>query len=253
MNIAEEKTTIIGIDCAVNEKNVGIAVGEFSTHGLVLKFLPSREESSPMVRCICTCIARPGRILLAFDAPLGWPDNMGRSLARHSAGMHISTPADLLFRRETDRFVKECLSKQPLDVGADRIARTAHAALDLLEKIRSQSGQEIPLAWDPGYEHSVTAIEVYPAGTLIAHGLPSSGYKKKDQLEVRQFILSSLKKQIVFETDTLYAENNDNVLDAIICVLAGSDFLSGQAISPVDLKTAQKEGWIWIKRQSFKQ
>ncbi len=80
-------------------------------------------------------------------------------------------------RKGTDRFIKAEIGKQPLDVGADPIAPTAVAALRLVAEIRKLTGHPIALAWS----REVTgpaAIEVYPAATLPAHGLPASGYKK---------------------------------------------------------------------------
>lgn len=77
-----------------------------------------------------------------------------------------------------------------LDVGADRIARTATAALSLLAQIRVLTKQAIPLAWSPEIaKHS--AIEVYPAGTLTAYGLPNGGYKDKsaEHRRVREQII----------------------------------------------------------------
>ena len=42
--------------------------------------------------------------------------------------------------------VRDRIGKQSLDVGADRIARTAHAALQLLHELRGRLGKPIPLA-----------------------------------------------------------------------------------------------------------
>lgn len=57
---------------------------------------------------------------------MGWPANMGQVLYNHNTGQLIDVHSNDLFRRETDKFIKKNLRKQPLDVGADRIARTAH-------------------------------------------------------------------------------------------------------------------------------
>ncbi|MCM8612051.1 DUF429 domain-containing protein [Accumulibacter sp.] len=81
-----------------------------------------------------------------------------------------------LFRRETDRVVAAEIGKTPLEVAADRIARAAHSALEVLGLLREHSGKQIPLAWSPEFE-SVAAIEVYPGATLKARGLEHSGYK----------------------------------------------------------------------------
>lgn len=245
----EETTTIIGIDCAVEEKKTGVAVGWWDAGRLVLTSLPSLREMRPVADCVCRILSGSKRTLIALDAPLGWPEDLGKSLAGHLAGRVLGQTADLLFRRETDRFVRKCLRKQTLDVGADRIARTAHAALNLLETIRKRCGREIPLAWEPSFRNRDAAIEVYPAGTLIAHSLlPASGYKKKDQLEVRRNILDRLKQKISFEVETSLAQHNADMLDAIVCVLAGGDFLSGEALPPGDMGRAEKEGWIWVRK-----
>src|SRR5207253_1199225 len=141
------------------------------------------------------------RVLLAFDAPLGWPQPLGRALAEHRAGHPLSLPAHQLFRRATDRFVKARIGKQSLDVGADRIARTAHSALKLLADVRQKTGLPIPMAWEPSYSERVAAIEVYPAATLIAHGIPDTGYKKKDKIAERKAIMGSLERVIQLPED----------------------------------------------------
>ena len=239
--------TIIGIDCAVDAKKVGIAVGSFSSVNCRLLPLPDLGKAQSVEKIICNSIEQSAQTLLALDAPLGWPDALGKALSDHSAGSKIAFPADLLFRRATDRFVKKKFNKQPLDVGADRIARTAKAALGLLERIRSLTGLAIPLAWEPFYTEKAAAIEVYPAGTLIAHGLPSIGYKKKDQKDARKKILDGLRHCMSIEIDLSKAEGNADVLDGIVCVLSGFDFLTGRAFPPDHSIEAQKEGWIWVK------
>ena len=65
-------------------------------------------------------------------------------------------------------FIQQKLKKTPLDVGADRIARTAYAALHLLGSVRVQLHLSIPLAWAPTDISVVAAIEVYPAATLVS-------------------------------------------------------------------------------------
>jgi hypothetical protein len=39
-----------------------------------------------------------------------------------------------------------------------------------------------------------------------------------------------------------------DLLDAAVCVLAGSDFMQGRAMSPEDRPLAEREGWIWTSR-----
>jgi len=57
------------------------------------------------------------------------------------------------------------------------LARTAHEALCLLEELRYETGRPIELAWSHELAPGIHAIEVYPAATLIAHGMTAHGYK----------------------------------------------------------------------------
>lgn len=185
------------------------------------------------------------RTLLALDAPLGWPTDLS-CIANHSAGAAIATPRDLMFRRETDRFIKKRLDQQSLDVGADRIARTAHAALSMLEAIRELTAETIPLAWDPSFTARVAAIEVYPAATLRAHGLRFSAYKKPEQVPERREILEALSRVLTI-VDPELALTQPDVLDAVVCLLAAFDFQAGKCMSPEHMPSALREGWIWAK------
>jgi hypothetical protein len=178
---------------------------------------------------------------------------MGETLRAHRAGQPVSVKdRDALFRRKTDRVVIKEIGKRPLDVGADRIARTAHAALALLERLREITGQPIPLAWTHSLQGGLHAIEVYPAATLKVYELPSSRYKAKNQGEKRKEILCSLEKNhlMKFDADTGPMIANADTLDAVICLLAAADFLCDPdaLIQPPDESLAQKEGWIWVRR-----
>ena len=100
-----------------------------------------------MVSVIADWIAGD-RTLLCVDAPLGWPAAFD-GLARHQAGEKVRTPRESTFNRETDRVVESVIKKPALRVGADRIAMTAHWAVELLDALRRVSGLPIPLAWAP--------------------------------------------------------------------------------------------------------
>lgn len=139
------------------------------------------------------CEAASGPVLLALDAPLGWPTPLSDSVSAHRAGEPLAAEPDVMFSRETGRFIRARLGKKPLEVAADRIARTAHAALALLRNLRSPHGIEIPLARKPGRLPSrVAAIEVYPAATLIGHGIRSGGYMRPGDASRRLKILEAL-------------------------------------------------------------
>jgi hypothetical protein len=186
-----------------------------------------------------------------MDAPLGWPESLGRTLNQHNAGAVIETEPNMLFRRETDRDIYRRFRKMPLDVGADRIARTAVAALQLLDRVRGRTGLVIPLSWSPDDKHGVSAIEVYPAGTLLAYGFPASGYKKSEQRTVRTDILGRLSEVLDLPADTNSLLEDADKLDAIVCVMAAFDFMKHRAVPPSDLLVAKNEGWIWVREHNY--
>jgi predicted nuclease with RNAse H fold len=182
--------------------------------------------------------------LIAIDAPLGWPQGMAKELSGHRAGEPIHMAPNELFRRETDRFIQRTLRKTPLDVGADRIARTAHAALRVLGEIRRELALPIPLAWFSPPQ-GVAAIEVYPAATLLAHGIRASGYKRSTQVEARQEIITALARIMTIKVQASLLETSADALDAVVCLLAAKDFLDGGAVGPTNREVAEIEGWIW--------
>jgi predicted nuclease with RNAse H fold len=142
-----------------------------------------------------------------------------------------------MFSRLTDREIKNRLGKKPLEVGADRIARTALAALNLLEDIREATGRAIPLAWTQEEIKETKpwqAIEVYPAATRLAHGTDGKGGS-----------LEGLEDLIDCSAISEIEEQTPDAIDAIVCTLAAADFLLGRAVRPEDMQTAKIEGWIW--------
>jgi predicted RNase H-like nuclease len=244
-------TTIIGIDCAAQPKDIGLALGQFDGQTAeITQAIAGFKTRNDFLDTISAWMQGSRRTLLALDAPMGWPVALGRVLTKHTAGAPTDAEANAMFRRCTDRVVRDEVGKQSLDVGADRIARTAHAALGLLNTLRRKTGLGIPLAWEPTTDSGVYAIEVYPAATLRAHGLPDIGYKKKDSNAVRRSILDQVagKGIRLSRNQRGTCENCDDALDAVVCVLAGVDFLRGNAICPTDMQEAMKEGWIWVHK-----
>lgn len=237
---------IIGVDCATAASKVGLALGELDGSRLTIHraTLCSRERGA--VSVMADWVSRDDSALIAIDAPLGWPKALAESLIGHSAGLAIASPANSMFRRATDQFIQQRLGKTPLDVGADRIARTAHAALRLLSELRSKLSSPIPLAWTPDVA-GIAAIEVYPAATLVAHGIRSTGYKRTELCEPRREILEALLRhsQVLDGVEDL--ARSADLIDSAVCVLAGADFLQMQTMPPIDPDLAAREGWIWVR------
>lgn len=239
--------TIIGIDCATDPKKVGLAKAVLTQGRLLVQYAEPGAAKSHITQRIIEWLESDRPALIALDAPLGWPEALGSSLAYHKAGAVIKDEPNNLFRRETDRFIKNRTTKQPLDVGADRIARTAVFALKLLSYLRELTGKPIPLAWHPELtDHG--AIEVYPAGTLTAYKLPNGKYKENNEIHraVREQIVRGLPEWVEIADEKAPLANAD-VLDAVLCCVAGADFLNGRSMEPTDPLLAHKEGWIWVR------
>jgi predicted nuclease with RNAse H fold len=244
------KTRIVGIDCATDAERTGVAAGWLDGEAIVVEWVALGDRQRSVVDLAEEAL-RPteGRALLAIDAPLGWPSALSRSLIHHEAGAPLDADAHAMFRRATDRFVQAKLRKTPLEVGADRIARTAHAALAMLESLRKRTGLSLPLAWSPDFE-GVAAIEVYPAATAIAHELPARGYKKPPDVAARKVLATHLRRKVALPARAALLHESADALDAALCVLAGADFLRGVCDGPEDLETARREGWIWFGSKS---
>ncbi len=242
---------IIGIDCATQDNKRGVALARFEDNACFIESAEKGLDDNVIRDMLVKCRQDGGRVLLALDAPLGWPEPLGGYLDKHEAGKKIpEDDSHKLFRRATDRFIKDTYGIQSLDVGADRIARTAHSALKLLHYLGNGL---IPLAQVEHFQETA-AIEVYPAATLKTHNLIYKGYKKPGDVKTRDDILKNLEKLgIAIESKDVRSKSLESAdaLDAIVCVLAGMDFLKKDVYPPPPEleKLAVKEGWIWVKRK----
>ncbi len=247
---------LIGIDCATEPARMGFASARIRAERLHIDAVCSGASCDPAT-WIAEQVGDAGIALLALDAPLGWPAALGNALAAHQAGRVLSGKPNDLFRRATDRFIDTATGKRPLDVGADRIARTAWAALDLLQRAAALCRRPVTLAWSPGTIAGLQAIEVYPAATLRALGLPDRSYKLPDQRECREAILQGLSPRLLWGCEDDIVLRNADCLDAIACLVAAQAFLQGRCYSPADAGVsplqARREGWIWVPRSEHGQ
>lgn len=277
-----DKTLLIDIDCAAQTKHVGLARGVYCDNRLTVTDACAMKYTR-IDEAVCGWINDWGTasVLLALDSPLGWPSPMGPVLSDHKAGEpirptdacvlpnEVGVEARRFFSLETDQFIADHLegitghSKTPFDIGADKIARTAHATLCLLARLRRQLDLAIPLAWEPGTVEQVQSIEVYPAATLLVHerdaeNLLVPGYKKRENRELREMMIQKIDRYFgsvgrgwdLFTDRAVRdaAEKTDDALDAVVCCLAAADFLTGNVVPPGPKQKAlvEKEGWIWV-------
>lgn len=69
----------------------------------------------------------------------------------------------------------------------------------------------------------------------------SNGYKKRDQTEERREIVEALRAKLTIDESVPDLAQSADLVDAAVCVLAGSDFLSGRAMNPEALTLAERE------------
>jgi len=244
--------TVVGIDCATVNQKTGLAFATYTRGTVTIEECFIAKPKIHVAVQIQTRLSNTPSVLLALDAPLGWPAALGTHLSEHFAGKAISLGSDNLFRRRTDEVIRDRLRKAPLEVGANFIARTAVSALRLLAELSELTAADIPLAWGPSQQNRISAIEVYPAGTLRAYqrigfvrGVGTVVQRKKALL--RQL---ERKGRLRFRPALTRAARNEHVLDSVVCCVAALDFLEGYAISPTlqeDKDKATKEGWIWVR------
>jgi len=255
---------IVGVDVATRLPGVGLALGTADpdtglcvVSELVVGGSPAlpggRATLGEMIAAVAPWIARrigEGPALLAIDAPLGWPDPLRRALATHAAGELLTAPADRpqgLWRRVTDEAAHRETGRLPLEVGADRIARAAQAALTLLDAVRARVAAPIPHLLDPAPRG---AVEVYPAGLLAALGADAAGYKTDP--DRRAALLDGPLHAAGLRLGPgarAAALSSDHGFDAALCVLAGADLLLGRSapVPPEHRETAGREGWIHVR------
>ena len=248
-------TAIIGIDCATQDAKRGLAYGIFQNNKLIITDVASCSLANPSLEIISNWLDSNRITLLSLDAPLGWPITMAERLPLHKAGNPLEIEDNnRMFLRETDFVIWREFNRKPLEIGASLIARTAASALGLLENLRINENLDIPLAWEMGDIYETCAIEVYPAATLASRGIDVAGYRTGPLGETRRFqIIENLNRSCdikIPKSQIAKAANNPDSLDAVVCVLAGADFLRGNCISIPDnlLDTSRKEGWIWVKK-----
>jgi len=241
---------IVGIDAATKPNKVGVVWGDWSpATGLAIEEADLLSRLGTAALSARLAGAAHGA-LVAVDAPLGWPLALGRGLHSHQAGAPLAADADHLFSRACDRMIWKTLRKRPMEVGANLIARTAAAALGLVQALREATRLPLPMGWSPGQlPTQPEVLEVYPAATRLVHGLP------KRDTEAELALLRESGVSMSREAAAV-AVASDHVLDAMFCCLAAMDYLEGGVFRPGDAALgeecsppiAAKEGWIWVRR-----
>ncbi|MBN2586165.1 MAG: DUF429 domain-containing protein [Candidatus Fermentibacteraceae bacterium] len=250
----EQSFSIIGIDCATQPARTGLVCARYHNRKIDLvsninagdidEYSPLPDYRwYPLAKQCQNWIRDDERVLFCMDSPLGWPNTMREVLPRHNAGELLGVEARDLFNRATDLFVDETIQKRPLEIGANLIARTAAAALELLTTLRVLLRMDLPLLWQQGPPEKSGVIEVYPVATII--GRIGTGTKLNFKTK-SDILLPILEMDFGLESIDLLAKSDDHMLDAAMCVLAGADFIEKRCHQPLDLEAVRREGWIWF-------
>lgn len=235
---------IVGIDCSARPQRLGVAVYEGQA---ITKLACGLDDPADFIAHSID-FERP--VIVAIDAPLGWPVALGETLLSHYAGQAIEVPKSELFWRATDWNVRDRLGLKPLSVGADRIAITAHRALELIGELSRFAARQLQLLWREDDEPEQGLIEVYPAATLRALGLPFRSYKGNSpkNRDSRSEIINGLSVEIEIAHFRKALLENSDKLDAAVCVIAALDYVNGLAVAPQDVTDeVRREGWIWVR------
>ncbi len=249
-----DSISIIGINCATQPAKTGLVHARYENKSINLvsylnagsiddySVLPDHRWY-PLVKKCQGWIGDQERVLFCMDSPLGWPNTMREMLQKHEAGEFIGLEAKNLFNRTTDLFIDETIQKRPLEIGANLIARTAVAALELLTSLRMMLRKDLPLLWEQGPLKDSGVIEVYPTATLIGRVGAGTKLTFKTRTDI---LLPILEMDFGLESIDLLATSDSHLLNAALCVLAGVDFIEKRCHEPQDLSSAKKEGWIWF-------
>ena len=208
-------------------------------------------------------------VLIAINAPLGWPMRMIEALTEHRAGLDLprldidaNDPEERwrdernrFFRRETEQVVRRegigrwgdgrrKFGPSGLDVGADKSARTAHTALRLLKALREWTNLAIPVVTDDcGPITRASAIEVYTSWRRT----PAEDAPDRRDLDVEP---QGDQGEAVGAETMEYDRQVDNARNAARAAVA---FLERRVVHPHDEnvsdEVAEKEGWIWFSRR----
>ena len=77
---------IVGIDCSVDPRKVGLTSAVYSNGQIEINKIFLGDRNQPISKVVFEMCKKHNINLIAIDAPLGWPRDIGRTLANHIAG-----------------------------------------------------------------------------------------------------------------------------------------------------------------------
>ncbi len=250
---------LVGIDLSTNPRDCGICVledhvvthvGRGAAHATHPEWLLSFCDGSDVV---------------AVDAPFGWPKPFIEALSGYELGNMLGHDRKRYRYRATDTWITEELPQKephrekpapptPLSVSTDKLGSTAMVATILLRSL----AEEFRLS--PRVSKSDPAvIEVYPAASLWACGLPHKGFKgfHESARNKRAEALAGLKTS--FDLETSYQDDSltrwDHCFDALVAALTAREYSRSNTFDPPERfsnETLNVEGWIRVPSRTIR-
>lgn len=241
---------MLGIDLAAQPASTGAVVlrrdAKASARWSVEAFSPADDELLLELGA--------GADAIGIDCPLGWPDAFVDAVGAHHRREPWPADADRrpLTHRLTDHELRARGQGNPMSVSADLLGHVAMRGAWLQREWCSRrSAASVPR------DGSAWLVEVYPAASLRAWGLPSRGYKVRrgaDEVPAaaRRQILDGLIAAAGGRLDVSSIEErcltSDHVLDALVAAVSVLVVRAGGTTRPTETQraVAEREGWIHV-------
>jgi predicted nuclease with RNAse H fold len=233
----------VGVDLAAEATRTAVAWIDWSAAGARVRGIELGADDDLVVAALMAADKA------GVDCPLGWPDRFVEFVAAHRAG-RVDVPRDTpgrdwrrdLALRVTDQVTRELTGLIPLSVSADRIGHAAMRCAALLARLADRGR---PVERDG----RGVVVEVYPAASLKAWGLPYRGYKRARHRRALGDLLDGLRAAAPW-LDLGAAEpicrSSDDATDAVIAALTARAAALGRVTTPAPehRAAAASEGWI---------
>ena len=233
----------LGIDLAAEPAKTALARVQWTRSGALVRDLVVGVDDDALLGQLATA-EKAG-----IDCPLGWPHAFTTFITQHQSGT-IADPACAkdkhgrrhLLWRLTDEVVRARTGLVPLSVAADRIAHVTLRCAVLQARL-SAAGHPVDRTGVG------VVVEVYPAGSLRAWGLPYRRYKGPTGTAALHVAVDELLSQAPwldlgeFEK---HCRTRDDAFDAVIAALTARATAMGLTLRPAseELDQARTEGWI---------
>lgn len=189
--------------------------------------------------------------LVGVDAPLGWPIDFVQAVRAHEAREPWPGTANrrTLTHRRTDDVVRDHGRGNPMSASADLLGHVAMRCALLQRDWAKRWGAPAPR------DGSGRLVEVYPAASLRAWGLPERGYKgpSGESGRARATIVDGLADATEPWLDVTSVRSacidSDHVLDALVAALSALATHVGASHGPESVEDhhcAVLEGWIHV-------